>query len=101
MMGKAGQKGQRTRSPGRPGSHYPGVTVPIVCGIRVFFHPSGEGVFHCRLCGADRQYRRRSGRKFFAVFFIPLIPLTKVGEHVQCRTCGTRYHAGVLLRATV
>ena len=25
----------------------------------------------------------RAGRRFFTIFFIPLIPLNKVGEHVQ------------------
>jgi hypothetical protein len=72
------------------------VTVLIIWGIRVFFHTTGEGVFHCQLCGAGRQYRSRSGRRFVTLFFVPLIPLNTVGGHVQCRTCGTRYHAGVL-----
>jgi len=73
-----------------------GVTLLIIWGIRVFFHTSGQGVFHCQRCGGDRQYRRRSGRKFFTLFFIPIIPLNKVGEHVQCATCKTRYHVDVL-----
>ncbi len=68
----------------------------IIWGIRVFFHTTGQGVFHCQRCGGDRQYRRRSGRRFFTLFFIPIIPLNKVGEHVQCDTCKTRYHVDVL-----
>jgi hypothetical protein len=72
------------------------VTVLIIFGFRVFFHTTGEGVFHCQRCGGDRHYRLRSGRKFFTLFFIPVIPLTKVGEHVQCATCGTRYRVDVL-----
>jgi hypothetical protein len=72
------------------------VTVLIICGIRVFFHTTGQGVFRCQRCGGDRNYRRRSGRRFFTLFFIPLIPLKRVGEHVQCTTCRTRYHPDVL-----
>ena len=68
----------------------------FICGIRVFFHTTGEGLFHCQLCGAGRQYRSRSGRRFVTLFLVPLIPLNTVGGHVQCRTCGTRYHAGGL-----
>jgi hypothetical protein len=68
----------------------------IIWGLRVFFHTVGEGVFHCRKCGGDRQYRHRAGRRFFTLFFIPIIPLNKVGEHVQCTTCGTRYVMDVL-----
>ena len=74
----------------------PGVTVLIICGIRVFFHIIGQGVFYCQRCGAERRYRRRSGRKFFTLFFVPVIPLNKVGQHVQCTTCRTRFHPGVL-----
>jgi hypothetical protein len=92
-----GKEGQRAGLRGRrPGSIFSGVTVLIIGGVRVFFHTTGEGVFHCQRCCADRQYRGRSGRRFVTVFFVPLVPLGKVGEHVQCRTCGTRYHAGVL-----
>jgi hypothetical protein len=73
-----------------------GVTLLIIWGIRVFFKTTGQGVFHCQRCGGDREYRRRSGRRFFTLFYIPVIPLNKVGEHVQCRTCRTRYHVDVL-----
>jgi hypothetical protein len=72
------------------------VTVLIIWGLRVFFHTIGQGVFHCQRCGGDRQYQHRSGRRFFTLFFIPIIPLNKVGEHVQCTTCRTRYHVDVL-----
>jgi hypothetical protein len=57
-------------------------------------------VFHCRRCGGDRQYRLRSGRRFFTLFFIPIIPLNKVGEHVQCLTCKTRFHTNALAAPT-
>jgi hypothetical protein len=68
----------------------------IIWGLRVFFHTIGQGVFHCRKCGGDREYRHRAGRRFFTLFFIPIIPLNKVGEHVQCTTCQTRYVTDVL-----
>ena len=97
MMGQAGQRtAMRWLAGTAPGHQSSGVTVLILGGVRVFVHTTGEGVFHCQRCCADRQYRGRSGRRFVTVFFVPLVPLGKVGEHVQCRTCGTRYHAGVL-----
>ena len=68
----------------------------IIWGFRVFFRTVGGGVFHCPRCGGDRQYRRRSGRYFFTVFFIPVIPLKKVAEHVQCIICRTRFAPDVL-----
>ncbi len=68
----------------------------LIWGFRVFYRTIDQGVFHCRKCGGDRPYLHRAGRRFFTVFFIPIIPLNKVGEHVQCATCKTRYVLDVL-----
>jgi len=68
----------------------------ILWGLRVIYRTLGQGVFFCRLCGGDREYRRRSGRRYVTVFFIPLIPLARTGVHVQCLTCKTRYVTEVL-----
>lgn len=73
----------------------------IIWGLRVVWSTIATGVFHCRKCGGDRNYRHRSGRRFFTLFFIPIIPLNKVGEHVQCVTCKTRYVTEVLQAPTV
>ena len=83
-----------TRPPWR--SRGTGADLLIIWGFRVFFRTVGSGFFHCPRCGGDRQYRRRSGRYFFTLFFIPVIPLKKVGEHVQCTTCRTRFAPDVL-----
>ncbi|MGD0553469.1 MAG: zinc-ribbon domain-containing protein [Streptosporangiaceae bacterium] len=72
----------------------------LIWGLRVFYRTTAQGVFYCRKCGGDRNYRLRSGRRFITVFFIPLIPLNKVGEHVQCATCKTRYVKDVLREPT-
>jgi len=68
----------------------------IIWGLRVIYHTIAQGTFFCRKCGGDRAYRRRAGRRFITVFFIPLVPLSKTGEHVQCTTCKTRYVTEVL-----
>lgn len=68
----------------------------IIWGLRVVYHTIAQGVFFCRKCGGDRDYRCRAGRRFITVFFIPLVPLNKTGEHVQCATCKTRYVTEVL-----
>jgi len=72
----------------------------ILFGWRVFCRSVGQGTFHCRNCGGDRQYRLRAGRKWLTLFFIPVIPLARVGEHVQCQTCRTRYVTDVLRQPT-
>jgi hypothetical protein len=68
----------------------------FIWGLRVVYRTLGKGAFFCRRCGGDRRYRHRSGRRFVTVFFIPLLPLTKTGEHVQCLACKTRYVTEVL-----
>jgi hypothetical protein len=73
----------------------------IVWGFRVVWSTIATGVFHCRKCGGDRQYRHLTGRRFFTLFWIPIIPLNKVGDHVRCETCKTRYVTEVLKAPTV
>jgi hypothetical protein len=68
----------------------------ILWGLSVIYRTLGRGVFFCRRCGGDREYRHRAGRRYVTIFFIPLVPLTKAGEHVQCLTCKTRYVTEVL-----
>ncbi len=72
----------------------------LIWGLRVFYHTIGKGTFHCPQCGGDRHYRHRAGRRFFTLFFIPIIPLNKTGEHVQCLTCKIRYVTDALSRPT-
>jgi len=68
----------------------------IIFGLRVLYRTIGQGTFHCQRCGGDREYRHRAGRRFFTLFFVPVIPLSKAGEHVQCAVCGTPYRMEVL-----
>ena len=72
----------------------------IIFGLRVFYRTIAQGTFHCRRCGGDRQYRRRAGRRWFTLFFIPVIPLNSVGEHVQCTTCRARNLTDALSQPT-
>jgi hypothetical protein len=68
----------------------------IIWGLRIVYRTIAQGLFYCRKCGGDRDYRHRAGRRYFTLFFIPVIPLNQTGEHVQCLTCKTRYVTDVL-----
>jgi hypothetical protein len=74
--------------------------VLLIFGLSVFFRTVGEGTFHCPRCGGDRAYRRRIGRRWFTLFFLPVIPLGRVGEVVECRTCRTRFAPSALRAPT-
>ena len=70
-------------------------------GVRFCFKTTGHGTLHCHRCGGDRPYRRLVGRRWIHVLGIPLIPLDRVVEHVQCRICRTRYRTEVLRLPTL
>jgi tellurite resistance protein len=70
-------------------------------GSDVYYRTLAGGVFHCERCGGDRSYRHRTGRRWFAVFGLPLIPLERTGEHLCCTTCQTCYRVELLAVPTV
>lgn len=68
----------------------------IFVGFRYHFRITGQGTLHCHRCGGDRHYRQCAGRRWYHLAFIPVIPLDRVKEHVQCTACGTRYRSEIL-----
>jgi hypothetical protein len=68
----------------------------IILGTRIIYRTTGQGSFFCPQCRTGRPYRVRLGRRWFTLFFIPVIPMNKVGEYVQCETCRTRFRPDVL-----
>lgn len=70
----------------------------FVFGFKIRRATVEEGTFHCPTEGADRRYERIRARRWFALFFIPVIPLDRQGEHVRCRSCGTAYPPDVTRR---
>jgi hypothetical protein len=73
----------------------------IIWGWRVRFGKLGEGTFFCPSCGGDRHYALKQRRRWFTLFFIPIIPLDRVGEpFVECTTCKQAYKQSVLTMPT-
>jgi DNA-directed RNA polymerase subunit RPC12/RpoP len=71
----------------------------IIWGVRTYHRTVNTGTFHCPKCGDIRQYKHRTGRRFFHLFYIPLIPLKASTEHVRCATCHTRYRPEIIAQA--
>ena len=67
----------------------------LVFGFRIRLSTVASLVLFCPTCGGDRVGARRSARRWFTLFWIPLIPLNRVGEVVECETCHTRYDPAV------
>ncbi|MEL6833406.1 MAG: TerB family tellurite resistance protein [Bacteroidota bacterium] len=59
----------------------------IIFGTRSVKFTKEKGQFHCPQCNCQREYRHRTARRFFTLYFIPIIPLDKLGEYVECRSC--------------
>jgi hypothetical protein len=72
----------------------------VFVGFGLHFRITGRGAVHCQRCGGDRQYRKCIGRRWLHVLFVPVIPLDRIPEHVQCTTCGQRYRIEVLALPT-
>jgi hypothetical protein len=72
----------------------------VFLGFGFHFRVTGDGALHCQRCGGDREYRRCTGRRWLHALFVPVVPMDRVAEHVQCTTCGTRYRCEVLAMPT-
>ena len=72
----------------------------LVFGLTAVFRTVSEGTFHCPQCGGDRAYRRRAGRRWFSVFFVPMVPLGRLGHAVECRKCRGRFPVSALRTPT-
>lgn len=72
----------------------------LVFGLTAVSRTVGEGTFHCPQCGGDRAFRRRAGRRWFTVFFVPAVPLWRLGKSLECRTCKGRFPVSALRTPT-
>ena len=68
----------------------------IIFGTRGITTTPEKGNFHCPSCSATQNYALKRVRRFFTLYFIPVIPLDKLGEYVECLSCKDTYKSNVL-----
>jgi hypothetical protein len=68
----------------------------IICGTKGRYKTITTGQFYCPQCKTKRDYELRKARNYFALYFIPIIPLGDAGEFVTCLTCATNFQKDVL-----
>jgi tellurite resistance protein len=68
----------------------------IIFGTRGVTYGSEGGQFYCPDCSDRKSYLHRRVRRFFTLYFIPLIPLDLVGEYIECQTCSSTYKTSIL-----
>ena len=73
----------------------------IIWGWRAVKALLGTGTFYCPRCQGDRGYRHFAARRWFTLFFIPMIPLKALGTYVECDVCHGTFVESVLEAPTI
>lgn len=68
----------------------------IIFGTRAVTTTSAKGDFHCPSCAEKRAYEQKRVRRFFTLYFLPIIPLDLLGEYVECAGCKGTFDLAVL-----
>jgi hypothetical protein len=68
----------------------------IIFGSTSLNSTIGSGDFFCPRCNMQRPYRHIGVNRFFTLYFIPLIPMGRAGDYVECQQCTGTYGAEVL-----
>lgn len=68
----------------------------VIFGFRNRWKELAQGTFFCPSCGGDRYYAHRQQRRWFTLFFLPIVPTSVVGETYQCQTCHRTFDEWVL-----
>lgn len=68
----------------------------IIFGTRGVTYNAATGDFYCPACQGDGGYKHKRVRRFFTLYFIPVIPMNLHGEYVECERCKNAYHLDVL-----
>ena len=72
----------------------------VIFGTKVVGKLIKKGTFNCDRCNKERAYHLNKNRKFFSIFFIPLIPLNKTEDTLKCTFCKTLYVPNSILSQT-
>lgn len=68
----------------------------IIFGTTSLTRTGDKGTFHCPSCGAGTRYEQKRVRRFFTLYFIPLVPLDVLAEYIECQGCKGTYEPNVL-----
>jgi hypothetical protein len=68
----------------------------FIAGLTSRMKSIDSGQFFCPNEQGTRHYQHLQQRRWFTLFFIPLIPLGQAGEWLQCQSCGATYDPGIL-----
>lgn len=68
----------------------------IIFGTRTTNPTAGQGMFNCPRCGPQKPYIHKKAKRWFTLYFIPVIPLGTAGEYVECGACAGTFDMDAL-----
>ncbi len=68
----------------------------IIWGWRGITSTVDNATFHCPRCSNQRTGKVKQVRKYFTLYFIPIIPLDIAGRYVECETCAGEFGEEIL-----
>jgi tellurite resistance protein len=68
----------------------------IIFGFTSLKHVKDKGQFYCPQCTDHKDFRLREPRRWFHLYFVPVIPLDSLGRYVECRQCKGTFIENVL-----
>ena len=68
----------------------------IIFGTRGVTYSADKGEFDCPVCNGRSAYNHKRVRRFFTLYFIPVIPLDMLGEYVECGGCAGTFKPEIL-----
>ncbi len=67
----------------------------LIIGTTQITRSRETGSFVCPGCGADAAYQRKSVQTFLTLYFIPVLPIGKRREYVECANCADAFRPDV------
>ncbi|BBM82348.1 TerB family tellurite resistance protein [Candidatus Uabimicrobium amorphum] len=71
----------------------------IIYGTKGVERTLSRGNFSCPSCTKKRSYRIIEVKKYFTLYFIPIIPLNRLGSYVECLYCKGTFKKTVLRKS--
>ena len=68
----------------------------ILFGTRGITMTKQSGTFQCPNCGPQTPFSQKGIRRFFTLFFVPVIPLNELATYVECNRCRGQFDVNVL-----
>jgi len=69
----------------------------IIYGTKTVGSTVKSGKFNCPNCRRQESYKLRNYKKYFHIFFIPLLQMRDLGDELSCFFCNTSYIPGSVL----